>query len=101
MVENLSSKKYGVAVGLCGVFGMLGIHHFYIGNILHGIFDLSLLFIGIVLLSTSEYEGLGTLLLAIDFIHTVVVFFRLITEKQKDGYGKVIVLKVYKNSDSE
>ena len=74
---------------------------FYIGNILHGIFDLSLLIIGIVLLSTSEYEGLGALLLVIDAIHTVVVFFRLITEKQKDGYGKIIVLQVYKDSDSE
>ena len=96
MVENVSSKKYGVAVGLCGVFVMLGIHHFYIVNILHGIFDLSLLIIGIVLLSTSEYEGLGALLLLKDVIHTVVIFFRLITEKQKDGYGKIIVLQVYK-----
>ena len=101
MEVNVSSKKYGVAVGLCGVFGMLGIHHFYIGNILHGIFDLSLLVIGIVLLGTSEYIGLGVLLLVIDFIHTVVVFFRLITEKQEDGYGKIIAIQVYKDSDSE
>ena len=79
---------------------MFGIHHFYIGNILHGIFDLSLLIIGIVLFSISEYEGLGALLLVIDAIHTVVIFFRLITENQKDGYGKIIVLQVYKNSDS-
>lgn len=100
MIESYSSKKYGVAVGLCGVFGMFGIHHFYIGNILHGIFDLSLLIIGIVLFSISEYEGLGALLLVIDAIHTVVIFFRLITENQKDGYGKIIVLQVYKNSDS-
>ena len=101
MEVNVSRKKYGVAVGLCGVFGMLGIHHFYIGNILHGVFDLSLLIIGIVLFSTSEYGGLGALLLVIDFIHTAVVFFRLITESQKDSYGKIIVLQVHKDSYME
>lgn len=101
MVGNLSSKKYGVAVGLCAFFGMLGIHHFYIGNILHGIFDFLLLIIGSVLLFTPEYGGLGVLLLVIDFIHTAVVFFRLITENQKDGYGKIIAFQVYKNPDLE
>jgi TM2 domain-containing membrane protein YozV len=101
MEGNVSLKSYGTAVGLCGVFGMLGIHHFYIGNILHGIFDLSLLITGTLLLFSSEYGALGMLLLLIDAIHTIIVFFRLIGERQKDGYGKLIVLKVHKNSDTE
>ena len=88
-MSNYSSKSYGVAVSLCGIFGIVGIHHFYIGNYLHGIFDLSLLIFGVILLIAGE--GLGALLLIIDVIHTFVIFYRLITEKQKDGSGRLIV----------
>ena len=34
-----SDKSYGAAVSLCMIFEMKGIHHFYLGNVLHGIFD--------------------------------------------------------------
>jgi len=101
MEENISKKSYGVAVGLCGIFGMLGVHHFYIGNVLHGIFDLSLLIIGMILIFTPGYGGLGVFFILIDAIHTVVVFFRLLAENQEDGYGKPIISRVYKNHDSE
>ncbi len=91
-MSNYSSKSYGVAVSLCGIFGIVGIHHFYIGNHLHGIFDLSLLIFGVLFLIAGDgLEVLGVLLLFIDVIHTFVVFYRLITEKQKDGSGKLIV----------
>jgi len=89
-VKNNSTKSYGVAVSLCGVFGIGGIHHFYIGNHLHGIFDISLLIFGLYFLISGPV-GLGLFLLLIDVIHTFVVFYRLITEKQKDGSGKLIV----------
>ena len=92
-MSNYSSKSYGVAVSLCGIFGIVGIHHFYIGNHLHGIFDLSLLIFGVLLLIVGDgLEGLGVLLLVIDVIHTFVIFYRLITEKQKDGSGRLIVI---------
>ena len=91
-MNNYSSKSYGVAVSLCGIFGIVGIHHFYIGNHLHGIFDLSLLIFGVLFLIAGDgLEGLGALLLVIDVIHTFVIFYKLITEKQKDGSGKLIV----------
>ena len=89
-MNNLSSKSYGIAVSLCGIFGMIGIHHFYIGNYLHGIFDLSLLIFGLFFLISGP-AGLGLLLLGIDVIHTFFIFYKLITEKQKDGSGKLIV----------
>jgi hypothetical protein len=91
---NYSSKSYGIAVSLCGIFGMVGIHHFYIGNYLHGIFDLSLLIFGVIFLlsGSSFYFSFGLLLLFIDFIHTFFIFYKLITEKQKDGFGKLIVI---------
>jgi TM2 domain-containing membrane protein YozV len=97
MNNNTSPKNYGAAVSLCGVFGVLGVHHFYIGNILHGVFDLSLFVGAMFLLSTSETEVLGVVLLAIDFLHTFVVFYKLITEQQKDGSGKLVVITNNKN----
>ena len=90
-MKNQSTKSYGVAVSLCGVFGIGGIHHFYIGNHLHGVFDLSLLVLGVYFLISGP-EGLGISLLIIDIIHTFFVFYKLITEKQKDGSGKLIVI---------
>ena len=101
MIVNTSTKSYATAIGFCGVFGMLGIHHFYIGNILHGICDLSLLITGTFLLFSSEYEALGIFLLFLDAIHTIIVFFKLIAERQKDGSGKFIVLKVHADSNSK
>jgi hypothetical protein len=100
--NEISTKSYGSSVALCGIFGMLGIHHFYIGNWLHGIFDLSLFIFGFGLFSSSEQpqEGLGALLLIIDFFHTAHVFFKLIAEKQKDGDGKLIVFRVDKSSQT-
>jgi len=89
-LSNYSSKSYGVAVSLCGVFGIAGIHHFYLGNHLHGIFDLSLLIFGVYFLISGP-EGLGISLLIIDVIHSLIVFYLLITEKQKDGSGKLII----------
>ena len=89
-MSNFSSKKFGVAVSLAGIFGVVGIHHFYIGNILHGLFDLFLFVFGFYFLLDGQL--IGGLLIAIDIIHTVFVFYYLITEQQKDGYGKLIVM---------
>ena len=91
--QDISSKSYGVSVALCGIFGMLGIHHFYIGNWLHGLFDLLLFVFGVSLFSSFEQpqEAIGAILLVIDFVHTLLVSYKLISEKQKDGDGKLIV----------
>ncbi|WP_427910463.1 NINE protein [Shewanella algae] len=87
-----SDKSYGVAVCLSGIFGILGIHHFYCGRILHGLFDLGLAIVGITLISTDEPTLLftGMAVLAVDIIHTVIVTFMLLVGSYKDGQGKLI-----------
>lgn len=94
--KQASKKKFGTAVALCAVFGVAGIHHFYIGNILHGMIDLALLVVAVALLIQGDSTGnpglvgLGALVLIIDAIHSAVVFFRLIIGKQRDGHGLLI-----------
>ena len=86
---STSPRSYGVAVALCGVFGVMGIHHFYIGNHLHGLIDLAL-FIAFVVCYAATLPGLALVFLLIDVVHTIFVFTRLIIGKQMDGYGRVI-----------
>jgi hypothetical protein len=89
--HNFSSKSFSTAVSLAGIFGIIGIHHFYIGNILHGLFDLSLLIFGVYFLSQDNF--IGAILLLADVIHTIIVFYNLVTEQQKDAHGKLIVME--------
>lgn len=90
--DDISPKNFGVAVALCGVFGLAGIHHFYLDNILHGILDLGLLVAGIYLL--NSYDDMvalfGGLLLLIDAIHSAVVMYLLFTGKTIDGRGRLV-----------
>jgi TM2 domain-containing membrane protein YozV len=84
-----SDKKYGVAVALSGVFGLLGIHHFYLGRFFHGLVDLSLTLTGVYFLM-GEQEILGWGILAVDYIHTVVVMIMLLVGAYKDSQGKIV-----------
>ncbi len=86
-----SPKHYGVAVALCGVFGVIGVNNFYIGNWLHGLFDLGLflLFLGF-LWAGDDFFLYAVLVIAIDTLHTFYVFYRLIIGKQLDGEGRLI-----------
>jgi len=84
-----SRKSYGVAVALCGVFGIMGIHHFYIGNHLHGLLDVALC-AGFILLIALEMPVWAFSVLTIDIIHTMIVFTRLIMGVQRDGQGELI-----------
>lgn len=94
--DDTSPKSFGVAVTLCALFGLAGVHHYYIGNILHGLFDSGLFVVTILLFvlgSNAGNEGLlplGVILLLVDIIHSIVVFFRLIVGKQRDGKGRRI-----------
>ena len=89
--QEKSPKSYAVAVALAGTFGTLGLHHFYIGNFLHGLFDL-----GLCVLTVYFYLN-GEILLAlipffIDVLHTFYVFFQLIIERARDGKGRLITM---------
>lgn len=91
--HDLSPKSFGVAVALCGVFGLAGIHHFYLGNFLHGVFDLGLLVTAVYLLSLDNEPMalLGALLILIDFIHSAIVMYYLFTGKTTDGAGRLVM----------
>ncbi len=86
-----SPKSYGIAVTLCGVFGVLGVHHFYLGDWLHGLADLGLVALAVVF-ALQGYAGLALLVVAIDAIHTVVIFYYLIVEKWRDGQWRPVTL---------
>lgn len=94
--DEISDRRYGVAIALCGVFGIVGIHHFYLRNYLYGFLDLGL-FIGTLvcffaapLLNEPSLIILGFVLLTIDTVHTVWIFYRLIVGKARDGNGKLV-----------
>lgn len=95
---DASPKSYGITVALCGVFGVVGLHHFYLGNVLHGIFDLALFVFALYFYFGGVSSGdvgliwLGILLIAIDGLHTLFVFIQLIVGKAKDGAGRVVSL---------
>ena len=90
--SDKSTASYGTAVILCGVFGVIGIHHFYLRNYLHGCVDLGLFVLFIVLL-IAGYPGPAYMALLADALHTIVVFYRLITEQARDGDDRLVRLK--------
>ncbi len=86
-----SPKSYGVAVCLCGVFGTLGIHHFYLGDFWHGIADLTLVFLAIIFVANGQ-TTLALLVIVADALHTLFIFYLLIIEKWRDGQGRLVTL---------
>lgn len=91
--EEKSSKNYGVAIALCGVFGLLGIHHFYLGNWLHGLFDAGLFFLFFALFGAGLLT-LAYLILFIDALHSILIFYKLIVGNQRDGNGRLVTWKI-------
>ncbi len=91
MSSEKSPKSYGIAVTLCGVFGVLGVHHFYLEDWLHGLADVALLIMAVGF-AIQGYIGLALLVVAIDAIHTIVIFYYLIVEKWRDGQGRPVTL---------
>lgn len=85
---DFSSKNYGIAVCLAAIFGILGIHHFYLERWGMGLFDLSLSIAGFTLIAFDN--PLGLLLLGVDFIHTIYVTYKLLVGEYKDGFNKRI-----------
>jgi len=87
---NPSPKSYVVAVCLSGIFGMLGIHHFYLGRWLHGLVDISMT-ISAFLLIVFKHPVPGFLLLFVDFIHALIITIMLLTGAYKDGDGDLVM----------
>ncbi len=70
----------------------MGIHHFYLGNILHGILDLAM-FVLFIVFTIQGQPLLAVAMLLADALHTVIVFYQLITEQTIDGSGRQVRLK--------
>lgn len=84
-----SDKNYVVAVSLAAIFGVLGIHHFYLGRYLEGLIDLGLAVLTFVLYLTG-HPLLAILVFAIDTLHTFVVTIMLLIGSIKDGRGRLV-----------
>jgi TM2 domain-containing membrane protein YozV len=81
-----SSKSYAIAVSLSAIFGVIGVHHFYLGRYLEGIIDFGLF------VTTLYFFMTGNMILAfaffvIDSLHTFVITIMLLTGSFKDGKG--------------
>ena len=84
-----SSKSYAIAVSLSAIFGVMGVHHFYLGRYVEGIFDFSLF------VTTLYCYFTGNILWAIAFfiidsLHTFVITIMLLTGTFKDGKGRFV-----------
>jgi TM2 domain-containing membrane protein YozV len=86
MRKTASTKSYGVAVCLSGVFGILGVHHFYLGCWLHGLADIAMTAAAVYYFIIGE-PAVGLTILAVDYIHTIVVTIILLTGNYRDGNG--------------
>ena len=85
-----SPKSYVTAVSMAGIFGTLGIHHFYLGRWMHGVFDLSLALTAFVFLFL--YWPLAPVIFFIDIVHTVYFMYKLIVGEYTDGLGRVVLI---------
>ena len=72
-----------------GSFGTVGVHHFYVGRLLHGLFDLSLLVAAGIFFFASAWILAG-LLIFVDVVHNTYFVYKLIIGEYRDGYGKLI-----------
>lgn len=91
----VSSKSYGAAVVISGIFGILGIHHFYLERWAMGLLDLALSIIGFGLIAYDN--PLGFAFLGIDFIHTIYVTYKLLVGEYADGNGRIVAYPGQKN----
>lgn len=89
MIKIPSDKSYTVAVCLSGIFGVIGIHHFYLGRWIEGIIDFSLFCITLYFYYTGQL-GWAVLFFAIDGLHTFIVTIMLLTGSVKDGKGHYV-----------
>jgi TM2 domain-containing membrane protein YozV len=84
-----STKSYPVAVSISAVFGVLGIHHFYLGRHIEGVFDLTLSILAAYFYINGDI-GIAVIAFALDSIHTFIITIMLLTGSFKDGKGHYV-----------
>ena len=88
-MKQASDKNYIVAVCLSAVFGVLGVHHFYLGRYVEGIIDFSLAMLALYFYINGQL-GWAVLVFVIDSLHTFIITIMLLTGSFKDGSGKLV-----------
>lgn len=89
MTREPSDKSYAVAVCLSAIFGVVGVHHFYLGRYVEGTIDFSLFVATLYFFFTGQFM-LALLFGAIDGLHTFIITIMLLIGVFKDGKGKII-----------
>ena len=84
-----SSKSYAIAVSLSAIFGVIGVHHFYLGRYLEGIIDFSL-FVATLYCYVTGHFWWAIAFFVIDGLHTFVITIMLLTGSFKDGEGRFV-----------
>jgi len=84
-----SPKSYIVAVCLAGIFGVIGVHHFYIGRYIEGTIDFGLFVATLFFYFTGQFEW-ALVFLVVDGLHTFIITIMLLTGSFKDGRGLLI-----------
>lgn len=88
-MKRRSEKKYGVAVILSGIFGILGVQHFYLGRWGLGLTDVALSFLALYFFLNGE-PVLALIFLGLDYLHTLVTTILLLTGSFRDGTGAYV-----------
>jgi len=89
MAIQPSEKSYVVAVCLSGIFGVIGVHHFYLGRYIEGTIDFSL-FVATLYFFFSGQIGWAILFAVVDGLHTFIITIMLLTGSFRDGAGRLI-----------
>ncbi len=84
-----SPRSYGTAVALSAVLGWIGAQHFYLGRPGLAFLDFALT-VGWIVSFVLGYGLLGSLLLAIDFGHALLVTIQLLVGSFRDGRGRIV-----------
>ena len=88
-IERPSEKSYVIAVCLSGIFGMVGIQHFYLGRYVEACLDLGMFILAVYFVLVGQ-SGLALLVFVLDGLHTIVVTFMLLTGTFRDGDGRLV-----------
>jgi TM2 domain-containing membrane protein YozV len=88
-MKRRSEKSYTTAVILSGIFGFVGIQHFYLGRWMEGLADVALT-VGWCYYFAVDKPLMAVTFLGIDLIHTFVVSILLLVGNFKDGDGAYV-----------
>ena len=89
MSLEVSEKSYVIAVCLSGIFGVVGIQHFYLERWTEAMIDLCLFAATFYLIFTGQIFW-ALLVGTVDAVHTLIVTILLLTGSFKDGHGRLV-----------